>query len=217
MRRLSRILGTTTAIVALVGLPVVALAGITGSEHDFQAEGWAGGEICIVCHVPHDGDTTLEAPLWNHDTTSVTDYTVYSNPATLDATVGQPGPVSLLCLSCHDGTVAVDAFGGSAGGTLILVSTDAGYVGQDLSDDHPIGFTYDTALSTTDPGLNDPASTDAGIALKPGNIDVALLFGAGNDQLECASCHDPHEAAGASPMLRKSNAGSDLCLTCHNK
>ncbi len=217
MRRLKRILGTTTAIVVLVGLPVVASAQITGSSHDFSGIGWSGGEICVVCHTPHDGDTSLEAPLWDHEVTAVTDYGVYDSSPTLTATVGQPGETSLLCLSCHDGTVAVDAFGDTPGSSLTLDTSSSAYVGTDLSNDHPVGFTYDTDLSTTDPGLNDPASTDAGIALKPGNIDVALLFGASKDQMECASCHDAHDAEGISSFLRKLNTNSDLCLTCHNK
>jgi len=216
MRRLNRILGTTAVIVALVGLPVVALADISGTAHDFSDQSWSSGETCVACHTPHDADTSLEAPLWNHQITSVTDYAVYASP-TLNATVGQPGETSLLCLSCHDGTLAVDAFGGSPGNADTLDTSSSAYVGQDLSDDHPIGFTYDTALSTTDPGLNDPASTDAGVALKPGNIDVALLFGASRDQMECASCHDAHHAADLSYFLRKDNNGSALCLTCHNK
>jgi predicted CXXCH cytochrome family protein len=112
--------------------------------------------------------------------------------------------------------VAIDAFGGAAGSSTMATDA-AGYVGQDLSDDHPIGFTYDSALSVADPGLNDPSATDAGVTLKPGNIDVALLFGASDDQMECASCHDAHDAEGITSFLRKSNAGSDLCLTCHNK
>jgi predicted CXXCH cytochrome family protein len=218
MGRLKRILGTTAAIVALVGLPVAASAGIGGSEHDFSGQGWSGGEICVVCHTPHNGDITLEAPLWDHDVTAVTDYTVYTS-ATLTAesgAIGQPGSVSLLCLSCHDGTVAVDSFGGATG-TVFLTSTDAGYLGEDLSDDHPVGLTYDTALSVSDPGLYDPTTTDALITEKPGNIDVAMLFGASNDQVECASCHDPHRAATLDPFLRKTMAASALCLTCHNK
>ena len=54
-----------------------------------------------------------------------------------------------------------------------------------------------------------------------------MLFtkpGAGTpDQLECASCHEPHmhgdsaNAAGNFPFLIKSNQNSQLCLTCHNK
>jgi predicted CXXCH cytochrome family protein len=215
MRRLNRILGTTAAIVALVGLPVTAWATIAGGSHDLSG-GAGGGEICVVCHTPHNGDTTMaEAPLWDHDITSVTDYTTYSS-ATLDATdIGQPGMASKLCLSCHDGTVAIDAFGTNTGSSF-MASTSTAYVGQDLSNDHPIGFTYDTGLATADGGLHDPSTTDASITLRPGNIDTAMLFA---DKLECASCHDAHDAAGYGKFLRKSNTSpaSGLCLTCHNK
>jgi predicted CXXCH cytochrome family protein len=218
MRRLKLILGTTAAVVALVGLPVVALAGIATTAHDFSSQGWSGGEICVVCHTPHQANSTVSAPLWDHTVTGVTDFTMYADSGTLDATdLDQPGEVSLLCLSCHDGTVAVDSFGDTPTSTYTLASTDSGYVGQDLSDDHPIGFTYDTALRNADLGLHDPATTDAAITLKPGNIDVALLFGATNDQMECASCHDPHDAATVTSFLRKENSSSALCLTCHNK
>jgi predicted CXXCH cytochrome family protein len=218
MRHLNRILGTTTAIVALVGLPVVALAGIEGSAHDLSGYGWTGGEICIVCHTPHNANATLAAPLWNHEVTGVTNYSMYDTSPTLDATdIDQPGETSLLCLSCHDGTVAVDAFGGASGGDLTLDSGNPAYVGEDLSNDHPIGFSYTTDLATGDGGLFDPVTTDAGIALNPGFIADALLFGAGNDQMECASCHDAHNAASVTGFLRKDNTGSDLCLTCHDK
>jgi len=46
--------------------------------------------------------------LWNHQMSSVTNYIVYTSP-TLKAVVGQPDGSSRLCLSCHDGTVALAA------------------------------------------------------------------------------------------------------------
>ncbi len=102
---------------ALVGLPAVAIAGIELSKHDFTLSGWnTAGEICNVCHTPHEGDMSLDAPLWDHELTTVVTYGLYSS-GTLTETAGQPtSGVSKLCLSCHDGTIAVDAFGG-AGGT----------------------------------------------------------------------------------------------------
>lgn len=199
------------AAIALLSFPGFALAQITGSSHDFSGTGWAGGEICIVCHTPHNADTTVSlAPLWNHELTTAT-YTLYSS-ATLDATPGQPAGISKLCLSCHDGTVGLDAFGQPpSAGTVFMASTDFGYVGVDLSNDHPISFAYTDGL---DPGLHDPSTTLAGLPGSSGFILDEMLFG-GN--LECASCHDPHDALGVGAMLVKSNASSDLCLTCHNK
>lgn len=183
--------------------------GISGSAHDFSGKAWnTTGQICVVCHTPHFSDTTVTtAPLWNHEVTTAT-YTLYSS-STLDATVGQPNDESLLCLSCHDGTVALDNFGGNTGGTNFIGGGVK--VGTDLSDDHPVSFTYNTALATADGGLYDPATQTSGLG---GTIRADLLF---SDRLECASCHDPHNGAGIAKLLRKSNAASALCLTCHNK
>lgn len=54
--------------------------------------------------------------------------------------------------------------------------------------------------------------------------DIALytrVSGANNTPwVECASCHDPHNTSvttGLVSFLRDTNAGSQICLTCHNK
>ncbi|MDH5324618.1 MAG: cytochrome c3 family protein [Gammaproteobacteria bacterium] len=67
------------------------------------------GEICVYCHTPHGTNTTVDAlPLWNRTINTGT-YTIYDKPRTLDRPIGQPGPNSLTCLSCHDGTIAIDS------------------------------------------------------------------------------------------------------------
>lgn len=96
------ILAAIGAVLAVMAAPVCA--GIAGSDHDFSGEGWAGGQICIVCHTPHNSDVSVaDAPLWNHEVSTAL-YTLYSSP-TLDATVNQPSGASKLCLSCHDGSL----------------------------------------------------------------------------------------------------------------
>ena len=50
----------------------------------------------------------------------------------------------------------------------------------------------------------------------PTGLTVAKLFGAGGDQVECASCHDVHDDTNE-PFLIESNAGSAICVDCHNK
>ena len=182
---------------------------ISGSAHDFSTKGWSGGEICVVCHTPHNSDNTVtSAPLWNHEVTAAT-FTLYSS-STLDAVVGQPDGNSKLCLSCHDGTVALDNFGGTTVGTSFINGEKK--LGTDLSNDHPVSFTYDATLATTDGGLYDPTSQTSGLG---GTIDADMLY---NNELQCASCHDVHNNSGVSDhLLVKSNASSALCLTCHNK
>ena len=214
MKNLTRLM----LVVAMAFAVNVVVAQITGSAHDFSADGYGTTEICAVCHTPHNADVTVaEAPLWDHELSAVGAYTLYSS-STFDAAMAQPAGLSKLCLGCHDGTVAIENFGGVTTGTttIDLAGTGTADLGTTLADDHPIGITYDAALAGTDGGLHDPTATVSGLG---GNIDADMLFGPGNDQLECASCHDVHNAAGGGPvsLLRKDNNGSALCLTCHDK
>ncbi len=182
---------------------------IVGSAHDFSGESWnTTGQICIVCHGPHNTEVSVtDAPLWNHESTVAT-FTPYSS-SSLNATVGQPDASSKLCLSCHDGTVAVDNFGGNNQGTFFI--TGDFLIGTDLNDDHPVSFTYDVALAQADGELADPTTTNSGLG---GTIQEDLLIG---NKVQCASCHDVHNSSGIANLLIKSNAQSDLCLTCHLK
>ncbi len=208
------------ALVALMATP--AFAYISGSAHDFSGLGWtANGQICVACHTPHGGSTTIsDAPLWNH-TETTTAYSQYVGGGTLTAldVAATPTGISALCLSCHDGTVAPDSFGGATG--TATISAYANLNSDGMVNDHPISFTYDGSLATADGGLFDPTTTASGIVGSTGNIDADMLFGTGNTELECASCHDVHNGGngglGYPKLLVKSNANSALCLTCHNK
>jgi predicted CXXCH cytochrome family protein len=133
-----------------------------------------------------------------------------------------PLGVSLACLSCHDGTIAVDeiinvpnSFVGTptpgdniadcAGchgpGHSSGFDFSATNLGQDLSNEHPISITYDP---TADPDFNAAGSvTGAGLPLPSGRV-------------ECSSCHEPHSAQWR-PFLQMDNANSAMCLTCHIK
>ena len=196
-----------------------ALAGqITGSAHDFSTASWSGGRICVACHTPHKSDTSIaDAPLWNH-TNSTATYTLYSSPTT-KASVTQPGGGSKLCLSCHDGTVAVNSFGGTTGSTMI---SSAYNIGTNLKSSHPVGFTYDSALATANGSLHDPSAKSVTIGTtgqsKTGTIAQVLLFGG---KMECDSCHDVHNTftvgAKGSGLVKVDPAGSKICLACHNK
>lgn len=215
--------GLVAAAMLFAAPPGMAAIGtIVGSKHDFSATGpnatykGAGTQVCVYCHAPHNA-AAINAPLWNH-AQSVATYTLYTSAisSTLNATTGQPGQVSKLCLSCHDGTVAVDSFGGATGLKMV---TGSPLIGTDLSNDHPVGFTYDTALSTTDGGLKDPATASVTIGTaNTGLINAKMLFGG---KMECASCHDVHNSTAGtaveSKLVRITTAGSALCIACHNK
>jgi len=222
--RSAKLFGSAALFVVLGLAGGQAGAGtIVGTKHDFSGSGFSGGEICVVCHTPHHADTSVsEAPLWNHALTSQT-FAMYTSP-TLDAAQdAQPTGASKLCLSCHDGATAKDAFGGNTGSNIMSGSAAVGS-GDDLTDDHPISITFDTALSITDQGLFDPAAKtvtigQGGDKTRTGTVSALMLPG---DKVQCSSCHDVHNnfvvpGTNGDPFLRVSKAGSALCLTCHNK
>ncbi|MBL8490545.1 MAG: cytochrome c3 family protein [Rhodocyclaceae bacterium] len=162
---------TAAALVLGVGFSTGAMAGIANTKHNLSTAGTGtnhvtagtgADQICVFCHTPHGADTSAPVPLWNKKLPSTT-YQTYDqlNTSTLDGKVLSVGSVSLACLSCHDGTQAMDnlinapgAGGFNAGGarpagwTWTGVGSDglmpAGLtnIGADLRNDHPIGIQY---------------------------------------------------------------------------
>jgi len=207
----------SVAMLLLLFFSSVALAGtIAGSAHDFRGYLWnESGEICKPCHTPHH-TKALPAPLWNHELSTET-YTMYNSTRspTMDANVDiQPSGSSKICLSCHDGTVALENYGDITDGTTFLYGDVL--IGTYLSDDQPISFVYDTSLATEDGELYDPSTKLSGIVGSSGTISEDMLF---QGKMECSSCHDVHNtrAVPGTKLLLKDNTGSALCLTCHDK
>ena len=157
--------------------------------------------VCIFCHMAHHAGPEL--PLWSRDMSAAL-YAPYASQ-TLVAAPGQPTGGSRLCLSCHDGSVALDSYGGSPTTNTVFIpeSHRVGF-GGDLSGEHPIGFTFTETIAADDGQLHNPT-----------NSAVAELLFSGD--LECASCHDVHNDLGVTGLLRVDNSGSGLCLTCHDK
>ena len=204
MKRALLILG----IVALTAS--AAWGGVIGTSHDLKANE-PNSQVCIFCHTPHNA--TPAVPLWNHTLSAATGYTEYTS-STLDAAsagtlLGGTG-ISNLCLSCHDGTVGLGSLvnngpGGAPTNAATIIGA-GGLLSTDLSNDHPINILYTATLAnTTDGELVDPTT-----------ITTLDLFGTNDDELQCASCHDPHDDTNQ-PFLVVSNASSGLCLTCHIK
>lgn len=237
---------TLLALAAVViALPATAAInkGIEGSPHDFSTNSWNTRKgTCSPCHSAHNTDPSQVAPLWNH-ATSTGPFTPYSSPS-LTASVGAPSGPSLACLSCHDGTLAVNQ--GMSGFNATNVNNqyiDPGaQIGPDLHVVHPVSFTYDANLAATDGTLENPTvykigdpktlltintapvpATWDGTSLTGKTIDQALLK---NHKMECGSCHDVHKLIGSAPssgiMVKISGTdsggrGSLICRTCHIK
>jgi hypothetical protein len=233
---------TAAALLALPATTHAATRGVVNSPHDFSGETWNivpsdPSSVCGVCHQPHHADSSV-VPLWIH-TTTVSTFTMYKSNAVgvgnskMVATPdNQPGGVSKACLSCHDGTVAVNSYaGGLKGGNSIFVTNNAN-LGTDLTHTHPISFTYDTPLANADGGLHDPSASvlrpDSGQFDVGTDISIKNVLLNGGDRLECSSCHDVHNQVGTpfdittNPKLVKivgtqGGKGSLLCRSCHTK
>jgi len=172
--------------LALVSMTGAAMAGIAQTKHNLggsfngagpngTVNGWnfndATTEICIFCHTPHGADSSAAVPLWNR-TLSTASYNTYASlgTSTLDSNSTTIGSVSLACLSCHDGTQAMDVvINSQGGGTAGTVGSGSGtggmgwfefqamsevsgemiYLGTDLRNDHPVSIEYAGALTGT--------------------------------------------------------------------
>ncbi len=204
-------------------------------------------EVCVFCHTPHGG--LLTGPLWNHSMPSASSFTHYNSVTLSNYLQGldferNVNDESLLCMACHDGSVAVnhvvnnptrldgdfiemglaedgqDIFivdiPGTAGSRIGASLNDPGGIG-DLSDDHPISFSY---TDVYDEYENGSRSGDLHDVVSASDAGVRFFRGANN--VECSSCHDPHvdyvtQQLDYAPFLVTPNTGSALCLACHNK
>lgn len=167
--------------LAVIGEADAAVTGIRNTRHFLGSTAPAGNntfsgtdEVCVFCHTPHGAATGAgNPPLWNKNIPTGP-YTVYStaNSSTMDAALatdgaggGAIGSVSIACLSCHDGTQAMNSVINAPGSGLTNAAYTAGAwtagtgptpvntangrmgtgianLGTDLSNDHPIGIQY---------------------------------------------------------------------------
>ncbi len=224
-----------------------------GANKNFTAGLGAGSgnvdaqkRICIFCHHPHNSYRSTDiginySPLWNREMSAKT-FTGYTNG--LDASViaasasdkrhnlnaadegggTSIGGVSLLCMSCHDGVVAMNAYSidsGSndgqgvvgEGGTLSGRSSGFDSGPGDMSNHHPMGFDYQ-AVQTADAEI---AATNT-VLVPGGSVRISDVLADG--KMECVTCHDVHNTANqanAERFLWRTNDYSNFCLTCHLK
>lgn len=234
--RMSRVSIVLTGVGFIV-MAVSAMGGtIIGSRHDLtflnnrglgQDTGpMTGGtindyrETCVYCHTPHNSGAA--APLWNRELPTSTGYQMYSSPNLDSKLPPSPDGISLACLSCHDGTVAVDSVTNPPQyhefldtGTHYKMSIEGeaasdscgkchnrregAYGGLVGAHDATVRYLQkdlrdDHAISMPYPTMDiDPGFNQPSIAKKDGG----RAFPNGvqtfeGDKVQCASCHDIH-------------------------
>lgn len=208
-----------------------AVRSMTGSGAEIPGSGkGTTDQVCVFCHTPHAASQSVaKAPLWNRDTNAASTYTGYTSLSMdadggafkVDTAKGRPAGPSMLCLSCHDGTIAlgnvkvldgrspvsVDMAG--TGGTNLMPAgsgSTTGFtrlIGTNLSNDHPISVTYNDTLATTDGELRrmnasqqHPTTGQVGSILgirRPGYKPLLPLAPTGNGGAGQVQCTTCHD------------------------
>ncbi len=166
-------------------------SGIVGSKHDFSDGGRIPRDLCTPCHTPHI--TAAQAPLLVRFATTQPVRAYDTRVAGLDA-------ASLVCLSCHDGTVASDVYAGAHAMKWSDLSAGGVPPGRTRVINHPVGVRYPEGRR--DYHSQAAVERDGRVRLPEGRI-------------QCTTCHDPHNSANHPGMLVMSNERSRLCLACH--
>ncbi len=233
---------------AIIGDPVQGTNDtILGSKHDFSGLNRRAGVVamptvafsdygnpCVYCHIPPeqaDTDSIAKGAIegWNRYQPATDSYQLYDSWF-LDSKTESPSPITLLCLSCHDGTMAVDmvvhrpkSFNISEDSALhmrinsedntiscgkchngrVAHSIAIKHIDTDLKNDHPVSMRF-AGFLRSDEDFRRPHTPEGfsnGVKLYEGRV-------------ECASCHNVHDPS-KDLFLR---ANSDvLCQTCHTK
>jgi len=200
IRLFSMIVVLATTLLAADGL---AGPNIFATKHNLSVSGpgdikaLSETRVCVFCHTPHNA--TPLTPLWNRELKPV-NYTTYSS-STMGATIPQPTGPTRLCLSCHDGTVALGKVLSVPGGiamTMEIPQYRSTFIGTNLANDHPVSFSYQDSLPNEE--------------LAPSFPQDLLRYA--NDFIHCTTCHDPHDDT-YGKFLVVDNRYSGLCVRCH--
>lgn len=207
-------------LVLLACMPLLTGAGrkssILNSPHNLSVNG--PGEIksqsetrvCIFCHSSHHA--SADGALWNHETTSSDKFKTYER-STMLGKAEQPNGATKLCLSCHDGTIAVGSLHSAKGGVKMQGVGAGGEIpegrksnlGTDLSGTHPVSIKYEQNLALGRASLRWP----------PFDPDEEVKLDS-NGFVQCTSCHDPHGSRSAKlPFWNKETFGQ-VCVVCHD-
>lgn len=211
-------------LLATCPLPALAQQQVADTLHNLSVSGpgevRAQGEteVCKFCHIPHSA--VVPRPLWGHALSSA-EYRVPEVTSGSGSRLPAPQPdgASRLCLSCHDGTVALGEIGDRRpipmAGAQRLTPGRSGFIGTDLSGSHPVSITVPDSANAGDPaGYRDMGLRPlSAIASDP---DVRLDD---HGKIQCTTCHDPHNdqffRAGRVPHFWVRPTVEEVCIACH--
>jgi len=216
------------SFIALISIPIpigAQRSDVASTLHNLSVSGPGEikavdeTEICKFCHIPHNA--VVPSGLWSRRLPSVEYRTPdMRTPEGGRTATPQPDGSSRLCLSCHDGTIALGEIAGeprtlAMAGAARLGPGRSGFLGTDLSGSHPISFVmphgdYGTEETDRDMGLRP-------LSLISGSSQVRLDA---QGKMQCTTCHDPHRdnyyKPGIVPRFWVSATVEDVCLTCHD-
>lgn len=143
------------------------------------------GEVCVYCHTPHGANDTAavrQVPLWNRTYRGNT-YVTYDQLGTssLAGAVTQPGANSLACLSCHDGTVAIDSIINMPGAGRVSATAKTGHDESHLDNNWANNAVYPGTTRSPNHHAIGPTSPGGGVGCMschsgPGGLEVATDF-----------------------------------------
>lgn len=206
----------------IAGMAVAAPAGsVVDTRHNLSVSGPGPvraaneTEVCVFCHAAHPPESGPS--LWNHLSSPKINYRPYARE-TLTSQPGQPDGSSVLCLSCHDGTVALGAIHTrdtpirllGVSGTGRMADDRSANLGTDLSGTHPISVPYAQALA--DGGAE-------AVRVRPLSTEEERTWLDPSGKVQCTSCHDPHDdpvrADASVPPFWRGESVAEVCETCH--
>lgn len=225
------------AILAFALAPAAFADSVANSFHNLARTGTgeyktdASGTqmVCIFCHTPHS--PVQPAPLWNRlpGAVAAVSYRLYSS-TTMENRAVRTGfsadSISLLCLSCHDGSqlggsnLRIQPLDGNSivtgsNGETGIAPGRSTRLGPDLKRHHPVNFNV-TASGEANRLGEIYLSSGRYVMQTTAVLNGLPLFPSerGERTIECATCHTSHD--NDNPLfLRTTMEGSRLCLACH--
>jgi hypothetical protein len=189
-------------------------------------------EVCVFCHTPHGANNPAAlgnmAPLWNRTVGTTGTYTMYTSP-NFDNEGAPAGPqgISLACLSCHDGTVALDSLinvSGSGqyfpanttapGGSVGILSQATAFLDGDISmadatrTDTGANYQLLTGGAAPFPNLTTNLTDDHPISIAIPDSGCNTLTGPGDPQFTELCTNSPSQNAVNGLRLLSRNSGS---------